>query len=375
MRRALPLLCLVLACNGDDESTTTFTAATYNGGLAVGFVKAAHARAPLVADAVRALEADVVCVQEFWQPEHVDLLDAPGSAFANSVFLDPDPGTIGPAACTDADLMDLQTCAETNGCPMVCEDELVNCVLDNCLAEFTAVPAGCNACLQANVGKSYEDVIASCKSQSTEYAFGGAFGIGLLSRHAFVQQDTLVFESTTNRRAVIYGQIATDIGTVHAFCTHLTAVFASIPFPDPMGSWEAEQAAQIDRMLAYVDEKTGGSGLVVLMGDMNTGPAGDTHVAEVEQNYQKFLAAGFANPYIATPGHPCTFCADNPIVAEGSDDSASVVIDHVLLRGQDPSAQASGVRILDQGITVDNCNMQIATAYSDHYGVSVTLTQ
>jgi endonuclease/exonuclease/phosphatase family metal-dependent hydrolase len=367
-----------LATSGcsDEESAppVALSVVTYNAGLAVGFVEAAEPRAPLVIEAIAALDADVICLQEVWRPDHVDQLKAAAAArFPHALFLEPDPGTTGAAACSDADLVDLAACAEQNGCPEVCTDDLVTCVLTNCGQEFGAVPADCNACLQANVGKAYDDVLATCTSESTEYAFGGSFGIGLLSRFPISGQSSTVFESTTNRRAVIQASLATDLGPATAFCTHLSAVFADIPHPgEPDVTWEIEQAAQIDQLVALTQ---GASGLTLVMGDTNTGPAGDGYVAEVPENYQKFLAAGLSNPYTSLPGHLCTFCADNPIVAKGNDDTLSVLIDHVLVRGLPPEAQVAGRRLLDQGITVDNCGAEIATALSDHYGVHLTFTQ
>jgi hypothetical protein len=86
-----------------------------------------------------------------------------------------------------------------------------------------------------------------------------------------------------------------------------------------------------------------------------------------------FPAAGFETPYIAQPGHTCTFCADNPIIARGSDDKTSVVIDHVFMRGF-TGVTTSAKRVLDQGLQVESCGKTLDSAYSDHYGVSVTIS-
>ena len=56
-----------------------------------------------------------------------------------------------------------------------------------------------------------------------------------------------MFVSTFNRRAVLHAELDTAaLGTVHVFCTHLTAIFSSIPWPKPEGSWQEEQLAQIN---------------------------------------------------------------------------------------------------------------------------------
>lgn len=368
----------LLGCSDDSITQPTpgggsLTAVTYNGGLAVGFVKAAETRAPLTSQAVADLDADVVCVQEFWFDEHVQLLASAAQAkFPHQAFTEPDPGTTGTAACTDAELEPLATCAETAGCPEVCSDDLVSCVLGNCGPEFTATPDVCRGCLQANVGKPYESVISTCKSETSEFAFGGSFGIGLLSKYPIEEQELTVLESSTNRRGILSGKVTTELGEVHVLCTHLSAVFADIPYPKATGSWEEEQRAQIEQMIGMADAKAG-TGRAMLLGDMNTGPAGEGHIAEVPDNYALFVAAGFANPYLDAAGHPCTFCADNPIIAaESNDDTQSVVIDHVLVRGF--TEPATIARVMDSPIEVESCGEQIASAYSDHYGVSVTFT-
>lgn len=364
---------------GDDDGAVSaqFDAVTYNGGLAIGFVEAAVQRAPETIAQVVALDADVICVQEFWQPNHVTDLKAAATTYPNTVFLDPDPGTKGPPACTesdDASLDTLQTCLSDNGCDQVCGDQLVDCVLDNCFAEFGQVPTDCRGCLQASIGQELDVILSTCKSESVEFAFGGSFGIGTLSKHPITTQDSKVFDSSTNRRAVIYTEVNhPELGPVHAFCTHLTAVFdeSVIPYPKATGSWAEEQQAQITEMLSYIAEKSGG-GQVVLMGDMNTGPAGDGYIAEVAANYDMFTGDGFLNPYIAAAGHTCTYCGDNPIVSDGADDKESVVIDHVLTKG---FVAGGSSRVIDGTLTVTSCEEELATAYSDHYGVRVSVTK
>ena len=377
----IPALSLgFFACSTDDETNPgqdpgpSIVAVSYNGGLARGFVEATDARAALTTAALAELAADVVCVQEFWLPEHVEMLKSATQAnLPSSVFLPADVGTVGSAACTVADTADLLTCLVDAGCDQVCPDEQVSCVLANCPTYVfgpTGLPSGCLGCVQANIGNPIDAIIATCESESTEYAYGGSFGIGLLTHFDILDQDALVMDSTTNRRGVAYARLDTPLGEVHAFCTHLTAVFTDIDYPKTTGSWEEEQAAQIDEMIAWAESKAAG-GQIMILGDMNTGPAGDGYVAEVPQNFQKFVTAGFSVPYVETVGAPCTFCSDNPIVAKGNDDNASVVIDHVLTKGFGVSGQ--GTRVLDAPISVENCGETISSAYSDHYGISVTM--
>ncbi len=368
-----------LACTTTDPDPelsppVKMTAVTYNGGLAIGFVAAAQERAPTTIAAVAELDADVVCVQEFWTAEHVSQLKkATVASFPNSIFPAADPGPKGPPACTEAELATLKTCTETN-CGEICTDELAGCVQEKCPTELFSLPSGCLSCLLANIGQDLETIMGNCLAGSIEFAYGGSFGIGVLSSYDIKAEDTKVFDSTTNRRAVIYARLDTEGGDVHAFCTHLTAVFSDIDYPKDTGSWQEEQLKQINDLNAWVKEKAGSGGKVLVMGDMNTGPAGTGYVAEVEANYDQFISAGLSNPYTATAGHKCTFCGDNPLVAAGSDDHESVVIDHVLTSGL--RGTATGARVLDGAFKVKtSCDKDIDASYSDHYGVSVSIDE
>jgi endonuclease/exonuclease/phosphatase family metal-dependent hydrolase len=370
----------LLGCSDDPDVVTepppSIAAVTYNGGLALGFVSAALERRPLVADAVAGLDADVVCLQEIWLADDVSAVtNAAAATLPNTIFPAPvGSGMTGTAACTQTELDPLVTCGTMAGCDTVCGDELVTCIVTNCGPEFTALNTnapGCSQCLQANIGAPINDILDTCTMESAEYTYGGSFGIGLLTSHAILAQEEKVLDSTTTRRAVIYAQLDTDIGPVHTFCTHLTAVFdeTEIPYPKPTGSWQEEQTAQITELLAWVEEKSGGAPVMV-MGDMNTGPAGDGYAAEVGANYTMFTDAGLAAPYVDAGG-PCTFCGENPLT--GIDHAESVLIDHVLIKGF-TAPQTSGSRVLDQEITVPICTVDSPARLSDHYGIHVNVT-
>ncbi|MDH4171317.1 MAG: hypothetical protein OEW42_17180, partial [Acidimicrobiia bacterium] len=107
---------------------------------------------------------------------------------------------------------------------------------------------------------------------------------------------------------------------------------------------------------------------VVLLGDFNTGPAGERYEAEVAANYELLPAAMLTNTYVEADDARCTFCGDNPLV----DGDAAVVIDHVFTRGLDAGQEAR--RILDQPLAIDVDGEETAAALSDHYGLLLTLT-
>lgn len=364
------------ACSSDDggeESAPSFTVVSFNAGLAVGFVPAANERAPLIGDAIAGLAADLVCVQEVWFPEHVNAVkQAAAAKYPNQIFVPDDPGNVGTTpACSEADTKPLLDCAVANGCDKVCEDELVGCFLENCGTQFFAAQPPCKECLQANVGLALDKIIGNCQGGTAEYAYGGAFGIGLLAKDPILEQEIVKLPATTNQRAFIYAKLDTRFGEVHAICTHLTPVHSDVPWPKATGSWKEEQTAQIDQLLAYAQSKAQG-GQLLIIGDMNTGPAGNGYSAIQADSYQKFVDAGLSNPYAEKASNPCTFCTDNPL-HDVDDKGDPVVIDHVLLK--DFAGSTASKRVLDGTIDVTRCGEPFTAAYSDHYGVSVTISR
>lgn len=371
----LVMLMALSGCSDDDEAGgPVFQAVSYNAGLARGFVPGAVERTPLVSAGVGLLAADVVCLQEVWVDEDVAAFQAAASSYPTQIFPPATgPGTPGPAPCTQADFQPLLDCVLAEGCDTVCGDDQVGCVIGGCGTEFQELTSNapeCSQCIQANVGAPVDDIVTACTSESAEWAFGGSFGLGLLSKAPVVDEDFLTLDSTTNRRGAIYAQLSTPLGPVHTFCTHLTAVFdeSSIPYPRAEGSWLEEQRAQIDTLLAWVAEKSAG-GPVMLLGDFNTGPAGPTYAAEIPEHYAALLGGGFSAPYVESGG-PCTYCGTNPLVGGGDD----VLIDHAFISGF-ASPDISSLRIFDQPVTVNICGADQAATFSDHYGLGITFNQ
>ena len=352
-----------------DPMPAQFRIATFNTGLAEGFVPLAGERLPSVAQAISDLDADVVFLQEVWAPEAVAAIrDATSTSFPEAVFPEPIPDTEQAApACTPEQLADLEACIAAN-CADASPDELVECVLSNCGAQFAALDEECQSCVAANVGKTVEEAVASCTAGTSSFAYGGSVGLGLLSKAPILESDVFVLDSSLNRRAVLHAVLdAGELGEIDVFGTHLSAVFSDVPYPGD-GTWEQEQAAQIGDLLAYVGTRVGPNDPIVLLGDFNTGPAGELFVAEVPANYELLARAMDTNTYVDTDGARCTFCGDNPLV----DDDSAVVIDHVFTRGVDADEEAT--RILDEPLEVEVEGADVTTALSDHYGVLLALT-
>lgn len=358
----LALLTLLLGgCSSE------FSVLTYNAGLAEGFVPAAEARAPGTAEAAVAVDADLVCLQEVWKPEHVALFQsAADGPYTDSFFPEPSQVESDTPMCEVDDIAPLTECMNDH-CGDVCIDELPTCLLESCAIKFLQLEDECMQCVQANVGDSADAIQATCTAGGTHYAYDGSFGTGLLSKHTLSGVEEHVFTSTTNRRSVLHAVADAPGGPVDVYCTHLTAVFSVIPYPGE-GSWAEEQAVQITEMLDFVDQ-TAASDRVLLMGDLNTGPELGDSAAEVPESWELLAGSGLTDPYVAAAGD-CTFCDDNPLVSADSDEQG-VVIDHVLLG--DGLQAVSTSRVLDEEITVEGCAGEIPAAHSDHYGLHAVL--
>jgi endonuclease/exonuclease/phosphatase family metal-dependent hydrolase len=358
--RTLVLFAFLAGCGSPD---VTFV--TTNVGLAVGFVPAANERAPLAAAAVAGLDADVVCAQEVWLPDQVAAFET-ATAPMETYFPEPEPESDPTPACASDDLSPLVECIETH-CGD-CADALADCVLASCGIEYLRLDDTCDGCVQANIGGDIADVESTCLSETTRYAYGGSFGIGLMSAHPLVSVEQTVFDSTTNRRGAIHAVVDAPGGDLDVYCTHLTAVFSIIPYPRETGSWAEEQAAQDAALLDWI-ATTRGDGGAVLMGDFNAGPAVGDVVAVQPDNWAIVAAAGFDEPYVDDVGE-CTMCPDNPFRA---DDSDPILIDHVMFDGVDGDKTAT--RVLEDAVDVTSCGEPITGALSDHYGVSVTVAR
>jgi endonuclease/exonuclease/phosphatase family metal-dependent hydrolase len=368
--------------SGGGESPT-LRVATYNGGLASGFVDYAAERRGQVASGLAGLSnagLDALCVQEFWEQSDWDAVVAGAGSLQHAHRAEnsqEECASADDAAACPAEFADpLETCARA-ACPDVAPGELSGCVLNNCDAEFNALPNDCVTCIAGALGGSLDEILASCgpgAGPALCYAYDGSFGTGILSRYPIADRDVLVMESHLNRRGVLYARITdTPLGEVHFFCTHLTSNLSQIPFPEDEGSWAEEQRAQIDEMRAWAEMKASG-GQIVMAGDFNCGPAPGTGdgQAELIENYEA-LSDGFDATYTAQADSVCTYCADNLLVeGENADNSESELIDHLLLKGF-TDVTARGERILDDNITIQVEGADVETAYSDHYGVMVTI--
>ncbi|HEU4406109.1 MAG TPA: endonuclease/exonuclease/phosphatase family protein [Polyangiaceae bacterium] len=361
-----------------------FRIATFNAGLAVGYLPYAEERAPLVVDALARAPADLLCVQEFWLEAHWQALrTAAAPRFPHAYRLPPAAGAAAGPTCSRAELAPLVACARQH-CGGAGPGGLGGCVLQHCAEGARHMSADCLNCLIRNPVGGLETITAACSAPDPPgpvaraapaprpgaevFAYGGSFGTGLLSREPLLETDALVFDATLNPRAALYARLRpASLGDLHVVCTHLTPALSA---PLGRGSPTAEQRAQVERLLAWIDQKARDGAPVALVGDLNAGPRAGGADALLPQHYAKLLGAGFRNPYAARPDARCTFCPSNPL--NGGGPGRGALIDHVLLRGY--AGGASVEPFLREPVELEVGGRKLLRAYSDHYGLVATLS-
>lgn len=362
------------ACDSDPAAPEDRVAviATYNVGLAAGFVDYAEQRRPLLVELVKGLDVDVLCMQEVWTQEDVDaFVVGAAEEFPHSHYELLSDTTLGPPACEVGAATTLRACVDDK-CDGVPSGELGTCVLAECQPEFFATGAGCQGCLAANIGQEVDAIFDACTTASTRYSYEGANGLLLLSRVPLSNPTHTKLDSSLVQRSVLGAQVELPrLGAVDVFCTHLAAdLSSSITYNGDHGSFAGEQTHQTQGALAFIAANRRAGAVGVLAGDFNSGPALSAEVeAEIpEAAYDTLVAAGWTSLNVAAPAPACTYCRENAL--NGGGDPGGKLIDHVFVDGL-PSAFTAAVTIFGtEQVTIASGGSDVATHPSDHYGAS-----
>lgn len=358
-----------------NEDPVPVRIATFNAGLASGYEPYVSERKLQIEVALseKAQALDIMCVQEYWdERDWNDLVAATASELPHVLRRPPEPG---PASCTTAELDPLVACLGSQ-CAGATGQELVSCALDRCGEEVTALSSGCAACVTKDLELPLDQIYQGCTSgaggagnpDDTPALFGGTFDVGLLSRHSFLEHDSKRLDAFLVRVAVLYGKIATAAGDLHVFCTHLTSEIGDWKYGGSHGSWSQENAFEAQQLAEYVSEKAGDGAPVLILGDLNTGPAADGIDAEWPESFAALTGAGFAAPFLSQSDASCTLCPDNTL---RSPDSRPKLVDHVLVRGFAGSSTVERFFTYPASVPVQGTSMSMHL--SDHYGLQATL--
>jgi len=383
MRRAVSAAAvwgvLLVGCSGSDESESgapppPISFVTFNAALGVGFSENPAERLTVIQRDLPSLGADVICLQEVWQPADIDTLvaglagDYPHAHYSVSEIADAVAG-----GCTQEEADLLGNCLADN-CGALPEAEVAACAIENCADDFTTVSPECQACVAANQSADPTSIAEICGpdgANTPQYAEQN--GLLLLSRQPLENAGFLALDSSLGDRGILFARIGSEtVPSAALFCTHLAATQPEIPYTGPHDDWTGERRAQLARMLEYVEEQTTSEDARVLLGDMNCGPPTSEALAADAESFALFTNAGYEAPYLTDPG-TCTWCAENPMTGDPTDIESNAVIDHVLIARVPTDLPRSAARVFDDLVDLEVGGEVTRSYRSDHFGALVAL--
>ena len=355
-----------------EVSPFIFTVDTYNTGLAYGFVEYALERLPSLIEAISAHESDLICLQEVWRAADREAIVARAQARFPHAFWEVTERTETNPGCSAEEVEPLRACIETQ-CPDISPGELASCGLDQCGMEFEATSAQCQTCIATHLGQSLEEIVMACEGGGPSFSYGGHNGLLILSKYPLTQPQHLELTSTLVQRALLSVQVELPIDrSVAVHCTHLASdLSASIQYyGDLFESFAEEQSAQVNELLSW-SHTPDPSQPHLILGDLNTGPSTQESDAELAENFELFMNAGYTSPYV-TPESQCTYCRQNTII--NNEGAGGQIIDHILMRGFS-EVGVDHRRTFDEMSSISIANAPSQDLHlSDHYGVQVTLS-
>jgi endonuclease/exonuclease/phosphatase family metal-dependent hydrolase len=373
---------VVAGCKPAADGPESFSVASFNVGLAFGYVPEASARVVPITEAIAELDADVVCLQELWLEQDAEgnwtsgtieaVLGGTASTFEHAYWsrtMAPDGSE--PVGCSVEEAEPLEACVVAS-CGDVPPENLADCVLAECVDEFMGTSAGCQSCMAANLGQPLEAIIAACKGVTQSgIGFDGHNGLAILSRLPLRSTEIRELDYALTARSILHASVELESGgAVEVLCTHLAAdLSTSIDYPEggTYASFGEENRAQTDAILGFAEEL---GGTVVMAGDFNHGPDRNGARAELPENYAAVLDAGFTDP-IAEAGASCTYCDGNALI--GGMGESGTLIDHVYVP-EGVRVSGAGV-VLDERIEVTGADGNAITVnLSDHFGVRVHMS-
>jgi endonuclease/exonuclease/phosphatase family metal-dependent hydrolase len=344
------------AATDDDEFTSggPLRIATYNAGLVRGGVALADERLPLIAPALEATNADVLCLQEVWADGDVATLQRALEKTYPHMLRERTVET-GSSwfECNALRLLSLNNCVSSQCAPNGTSAE--ECVQTSCKDAYANVSDDCKRCLAANTDKP-----SRCAFWSNDFVQGGRNGVVLFSRHP-IENGRFDHYGTT---LVHRGQLRARIKGKEISCTHLTSDLTTVPYPPGREhkSWVEEQTAEVAR----VADSMPASGCRIVAGDLNSSPDAPPLSPEVPSTLKAFAARGYTSQW---KDPVCTWCAppENPLASGRTNQ----LYDHILTNGCGEGITYH--RIMDKPVRVTHDGQTIETRLSDHYGIVADL--
>lgn len=345
---------------------------TYNVALAHGYIAYSEARrAPLI-QAIKDLNADLICLQEVWSEEDqkvfIDKLNYPHVA---SAFLSQKQAKNTPV-CRLGDLFGenkLLSCYRKK-CGEGTEDKLSSCMMEQCFAEWNFLASNQKECAQAfSAQAGHSPIIAFFNLfnpfwKTGLFIYEGSPGILLFSKIPFKQKSELDMknDSTTTHRSAIITKIDWNTKEVVVGCTHLSAYLRNLPYSGHLISWANENKTQSSKLIQAASKMAGESSQF-LMGDFNCGFSVQNLDSDLEESCRHILQSGYQDLISEEPTR-CTYCSTNNL----SKDKGNSLIDHIFTKHVSMKSIKKNI-VLDQKVEIIVKDKKILTYLSDHYGV------
>lgn len=398
----------VAGCGDDAPDPVDIRVDTLNVALAGAFIPEEAARRPAVIEALRASESDIVCLQEVWQQSDKDMIAAAvAETFPHSVSFETDfdtpvddptdqngmiPPTFseGPCVGFETELEAAVQCIQDNcntGSGSDGRTTSTQCAEENCVESVATILLGgdaalrCYACMSTSLPtETFDDIRNLCQTEpNAVVSYRGQSGVMILSRHPLRDPEAFIMPGTWLKRPVATATAELPGGhEVDVYCNHLTPIFDGLAFPytgqygdDRVGreGWAAEQLLQAEKLLAFVNRRSGTERPGIILGDLNAGRAfpeqgifaeGAATLDLLETQLVQAVAPGLVPR--------CTHCPDNAVAGE---DTPPVWIDHIYLHNLGAEAVVSSEFTYTEA-TVSTPSGMIPI--SDHYGFRSVIT-
>ncbi len=363
--------------------------ATYNLGLAHGFVDLAEERQAQLTKILPQVSADVFCLEEVWlKKDRKAIARAMRIQFPYSVVPRIEKAKANHApVCKISDLFGqdasgdpkIVTCFQTK-CKGLQGQAFTSCVINDCrtsLNNLKQTKRQCAQALMAQVGKNPTvamlKLISPLKKVSL-FTYKGSNGLMLFSKYPFIKHGLTSMRelSTLTRRDFLYAEVDLPGGPLFVGCTHPSANLSqSAPYTGPFRDWEEENAQQ----MKFIDEKISqlaNSKPMAILGDFNFGPTFSEQeiVGEFEKNYCDFMGNQYLDPIAWPKYRACTYCNSNSL---NKPTDSSNLIDHIFLKNIAPERVLNASIFMTEKLQLERDGDMTLTHLSDHFGVLLEL--
>lgn len=354
--------------------------ASYNVGLAEGFVAHRKQRLRPLIEAIKKRRPDVLCLQEVWaKKDRKKILRELKAYYPHSHFVDLRNVKASRApVCRPKQIFGkgrFITCFRSQ-CKGLEGKAFTDCVLVKCKKPIEYLKTHNRECAQAifaQVGKNPVFAILSLLNpfwKAKLFAYQGQVGLMILSQYPLIRVGfrDLKEVSTTIRRGILHADIKIGDKKFFVGCTHLTANLSqSVPYTgNQFKSWEQENFVQAKKIIEVVDA-WGEKSPQVIMGDFNCSK--QFRSRKISEDFPKsclyFESKKFKDDLFKN-GPKCTFCQNNTLVK----DEKNYLIDHIYTRYFGKAIKRGESQIIfTQKVPLKVKEKVVKSHLSDHFGV------